>query len=90
MVLVHQLMRSATSIGANVSEASGSSSRTEYKRYFEIALKSANESLYWLNLLKDSNEWKQTTQIDELIAECKALGKMLAAAVKKLKQTKTN
>lgn len=88
MVLVYQLMRSATSVGANVSEASGSSTRREYKRYFEISLKSSNESLYWLNLLKDSNEWEQQEQVNELIIECTALSKMLTAAVKKLKENK--
>jgi four helix bundle protein len=49
-----QLLRSATSIGANIIEAKASSSRKEFIKYYEIALKSANESKVWLSLLKDS------------------------------------
>ena len=49
-----QLLRSATSIGANVIEAQAGSSKKDFANYLNIALKSANESKYWLNLLKDS------------------------------------
>lgn len=44
--IVDQLIRSATSIGANVVEAKSSSSKKDYIHYFEIALKSANETKY--------------------------------------------
>jgi four helix bundle protein len=53
LVIVKQLMRSSVSFGANVTEAKNSSSRLEFKRYYEIALKSANESKYWICLLRD-------------------------------------
>ncbi len=43
-IIMGQLIRSATSIGANLVEAKASSSRIEFKRFFEIALKSANET----------------------------------------------
>jgi four helix bundle protein len=46
LIVVKQLMCAAVSIGANVTEAKNSSSRTEFKRYYEIALKSANETKY--------------------------------------------
>jgi four helix bundle protein len=49
-----QLLRSGTSVGANVVEASAASSRKDFTRYYEIALKSANESKYWLCLLRDT------------------------------------
>ena len=52
LVVVKQLMRSASSVGANVIEAKNSSSRLEFKRYYEIALKSCNESKYWICLLR--------------------------------------
>lgn len=48
-VIGDQVIRSVCSIGANLTEALGSSSRVEFKRYYEMALKSANESKYWLN-----------------------------------------
>lgn len=85
MVLVYQLMRSATSIGANITEAPASSSRTEYRRYFEIALKSCNESIYWLNLIRDSNGLHNHKGLLALITECQEIAKMLGASVKKLK-----
>ena len=53
LVIVKQLMRSASSVGANVIEAKNSSTRLEFKRYYEIALKSCNESKYWICLLRD-------------------------------------
>jgi four helix bundle protein len=53
LVIVKQLMRSSVSFGANVTEAKNSSSRLEFKRYYEIALKAANESKYWICLLRD-------------------------------------
>lgn len=56
MVVIKQLMRSATSVGANVVEAKNSSSRNEFKRYYEIALKSCNETTYWLCILRDGFE----------------------------------
>lgn len=47
-------MRSGTSVGANLVEATSSSSKLEFKKFHEIALKSANETKYWLGLLRDS------------------------------------
>ena len=49
-----QLLRSATSIGANIIEAKSSSSKREFIKFYEISLKSANETKYWLSLLNDS------------------------------------
>ena len=86
-VISDQLIRSAGSIGANHVEAQASSSRLEYKKFFEISLKSANESIYWLGLLKDSklSEEKET---DSLICEAKELSKMLGRSVITLKAKK--
>jgi len=55
-VIAKQLMRSATSIGANIVEAQASSSKRDFTNYFSHALKSANESLYWLGLLRDTKK----------------------------------
>ena len=52
--IADQLIRSATSIGANVIEAKASSSKRDYIKFFEIALKSANETKYWLILIQES------------------------------------
>ncbi len=50
-----QLLRSGTSIVANFVEGQAASSRRDFTKFFNIALKSANESKLWLALLRDSN-----------------------------------
>jgi four helix bundle protein len=79
-----QLIRSGTSIGANIVEAKASSSRLEFKKFNEIALKSANETIYWLGLAKDA-DLVNPTLISPLIDEATQLSRILAASVIKLK-----
>ena len=57
-VLSKQLLRSGTSIGANVNEAVSSESKRDFIHKLSIALKEARETSYWLHLLKDSNYLK--------------------------------
>jgi four helix bundle protein len=83
-VIADQLMRSATSIGANLIEAKASSSRLEYKKFYEIALKSANETEYWLDLLSAA-ELAEPEVIDDLQVELKEITNMVASGVIKLK-----
>ena len=78
-------MRSATSIGANMVEAKGASSRLEFKKFYQIALKSANETQYWLRLLKDA-KLADVAKIAPLTDEATHLCRMLGASVIKLKQ----
>lgn len=86
-VISDQLIRSATSVGANLVEAKASSSRLEFKRYFEISLKSANETKYWLGLLRDCN-LANTETTNNLLNEVTEISKMLASGVLKLKNKK--
>ena len=51
-----QLLGSATSIGANVVEAQAAAARKDYTNFFAYALKSANETKFWLGLLRDSGK----------------------------------
>lgn len=83
-VIADQLIRSATSIGANLIEARASSSRLEFKKFYEIALKSANETQYWLELLLGAGLTDKAA-IDPLLKEALELGNMIAAGVIKLK-----
>src|SRR5690606_20041927 len=83
-VISDQLMRSGTSIGANLFEATAASSRLEFKKFHEISLKSANETKYWLKLLKDT-EKVDNKVIDELLQEVTEIANMLAAGIIKLK-----
>lgn len=84
MIVVKQVMRSAMSVGANVVEAVNSSTRTEFKRYYEIALKSGNETKYWLCILRDGFDIKDD-EIKEILKECDELTKILASSIIKLK-----
>lgn len=84
-VISDQLIRSSTSIGANLVEGRASSSRLEFKKFYEIALKSANETVYWLELLREA-KLLEVTSVDPLIKEAKELGSMIAAGVLKLKE----
>jgi four helix bundle protein len=84
-VITNQLIRSATSIGANLIEGKAASSRLEYKKFYEIALRSANETKYWLSLLKDS-QLIQADKINTLLHENIEIANMLAAGVLKLKR----
>jgi four helix bundle protein len=54
-VLSKQLLRSGTSIGANVEEAIGGISKKDFRAKMSISYKEARETHYWLRLLKDSN-----------------------------------
>ena len=87
-IIGDQLLRSGTSIGANLVEATASSSRLEFKKFHEISLKSANETKYWLGLLRDSHKVDHL-KIDLLLDEVTQLSNMIAAGILKLKG-KTN
>ncbi len=78
--LVDQLIRSGTSIGANVVEGGNSSSRKEFINFFQISLKSASETLYWLELLKEINN-NSSAEIDSLIKECTEIKKIISTII---------
>lgn len=84
-ILSNQLLRSSTSIGANIIEARSSSSRREFIKYYTISLRSANETIYWLSLIKDA-KLVELQLLDNLLDECKQLAKILAASLIKLKE----
>jgi four helix bundle protein len=86
-IISDQLLRSGTSIGANLVEASASSSKREFKRFNEISLKSANETKYWLGLLRDSNKGDKE-KIGELLNEVTELANMIASGILRLKGKK--
>ncbi len=86
-VISDQLIRSATSIGANLIEARASSSRLEFKKFYEISLKSANETKYWIALLRDS-KLTNSLSINILLKEEEEIANMLASGVLKLKNKK--
>jgi four helix bundle protein len=83
-VLTNQLIRSATSIGANIIEAKSASSKRDFIRFYEIALKSANETLYWLGLLRDALNM-DGAEIQYLTKEAEELSKIIAASLLTMK-----
>lgn len=79
-----QLLRSAASIGANVVEAKSAHSKKDFIKYFEIALKSANETVYWLGLLRDALDVDKN-EINKFVKETGELASILAASLLTLK-----
>jgi len=79
--LAKQLLRSGTSIGANLSEAQYAVSRKEFLVKTKIALKECAETKFWLDLLKETNLLNQN-EYDSIIPDCVEILKMLTAAVK--------
>lgn len=87
-IIAGQLLRSGTSIGANLVEAAAASSKLEFKKYHEIALRSANETKYWLGLLRDSGK-ADKLHVNNLLDEVTQLSNMIASGIMKMKG-KTN
>jgi four helix bundle protein len=83
-VITNQLSRSATSIGANIIEAQASSSKRDFTNFLNHSLKSANESLYWLGLLKDAKKLSGP-HIDYLLKETQELANILGSSIITLK-----
>ncbi len=82
--LSKQLLRSGTSIGANVREAQSAQSNKDFLNKLEIALKEERETEYWLEILIDS-ELVDKNQFEPLLKETKEIGKILVASTRKIK-----
>ena len=79
-----QLLRSATSIGANIIEAQGACSRRDFINFYHYSLKSSKETIYWLKLLKNIGTLK-SDYFDILIKEAEELTKIIAVCILRLK-----
>ena len=77
-VLSKQLLRSGTSIGANIEEAQAGQSKRDFSSKMSIASKEARETRYWLRLLK----YGKYINNDEIIQDCEELIRLLTAIVK--------
>ena len=80
-VLSKQILRSGTSIGANIRESEHSESKADFVHKLSVALKEANETAYWLELLHAS-DFLEPEQYDSIYADCIELLKMLTSIVK--------
>ncbi len=81
-VLANQVLKAGTSIGANVEEAEGAYSKTDFTHKMSIALKEAKETHYWLRLIKATDMLKPA-RMDDIIREAEELKKILGAIVSK-------
>lgn len=79
-VLSQQLLRSGTSIGANVREAQRAQSRKDFVAKLNVALKEAYESEYWLELLRD-NDYLTHDQHVSMYVDCRELTNILSQIV---------
>ena len=85
-VLSKQILRSGTSIGALVKEAEHAQSKADFLNKMNVALKEANETEYWLMLLKDS-KYIEEKSFDSIHEENVEIIKLLASIVKSLKES---
>lgn len=84
-ILARQLLRSATSIGANFIEAQGAGSTKDFTNFLSIALKSANETIYWLSLFRKSHKGNQII-LEKLQIETSELANILGSIVSSLRK----
>ena len=83
-VLSKQVLRSGTSIGANVAEATQAQSKADFIHKLSIAHKESFETEYWLSLLRDS-DYLNDLKSKSLIEDCCELQKMLSSSIKTAK-----
>ena len=84
-VLSKQLLRSGTSIGANVAEAQYGSSRKYFQAKLYIALRECAETLYWLELLYSCSYLSQQ-EYQSLYSDCDELRKLLSSITKSVRE----
>ena len=80
-VLSKQILRSGTSIGANVNEAQQGQSRKDFLMKMNISLKECTETKYWIELLS-ATDYINTEQKESIITDCIELEKLLTSIVK--------
>lgn len=85
-VLARQILKSGTSIGANVEEAIGAQSRNDFKAKLSISYKEARETQYWIRLLRDSDIInKQLSK--SLLKDCNELLKIIGSIIRTVKKS---
>lgn len=88
-VIGRQLLRSATSIGANIIEAQAGRSKKDFTNFYHTALKSANETKYWLCLIRDKTKKKEVkSRAEDLLKEASEIANMLGSSLLTLKGKK--
>lgn len=86
-VLINQIIRSATSVGANIHEANYASSKADFINKFHIALKECAETEYWIEMLAGCNAIDPDC-MSALLQECGVVRRMLAKSITTAKENK--
>jgi four helix bundle protein len=84
-VLLNQILRSGTSIGANIHEANYAASKADFINKFQIALKECYETDYWLGLFKDTHMITEE-EYKDMFAKCSKIRKLLIASITTAKE----
>ena len=84
-IISKQLLKSGTSIGANVSEAAFAQSKPDFIHKLSIALKESNESKYWLKLLQQTN-FLNSTEIESMMGLNEDLIRLISKSIKTAKE----
>lgn len=79
-VLINQIVRSATSIGANINEANYAVSKADFVNKMHIALKECRETEYWIEILVGSNSINQD-KANALLQDCGVIRRMLVKSI---------
>ena len=87
--MLNQVFRSGTAIGALVSEATYAQSAADFISKLSIALKECNETLYWLNILKDT-EYLNEKEFESVSSDCQELLALMISSIKTTKQNNEN
>ena len=87
-VLSKQILRSGTSIGANLAEAKAAITRKDFQSKVYIALKECSETLYWLELLKET-DYISNEQYQSLYNDCEELRRILSSTTRTLSSKET-
>ena len=83
--MLNQVFRSGTAIGALVSEAAYAQSSADFINKLSVALKECNETLYWLNILKDT-EYLNEKEYESMNTDCREVLALLISSIKTTKQ----
>ena len=84
-VLLNQLLRSGTSIGANIHEGTYASSKADFINKFQIALKECYETDYWLGFFKETNLISENVYSD-MHDKCSKIRKLLTVSINTAKE----
>lgn len=88
-VLAKQILRSGTSIGANIEEANGAISKAEFSQRMSLSYKEARETKYWLRLLHET-KYLETKLFESLFQDCDEIAGLLFSVLKTTRIRKKN